>query len=102
MARKTATADESRDANPAQNGAVLYLVWHEGGAALAPSDLDEFGDAFALADDVLLVLTRQSRSRLYHAAKRRARPERLLVAPLADVPKFKGMADGALKWVRSL
>lgn len=41
-----------------------------------------------------------TRSRFYHALKAAHHPARLLVAPLADDPKFKGMAEGALKVLR--
>lgn len=37
---------------------------------------------------------------LYHSLKAAHHPGRLLMAPLADDPKFKGMADGALKTLR--
>ncbi|GAD58472.1 MULTISPECIES: hypothetical protein [Brevundimonas] len=44
-----------------------------------------------------------SRSRLYHRIKRQLPPDTaFLVAPLADAPKFKGMASGALTFTRAL
>lgn len=76
----------------------MYIVYVKGAA---PISLAEEWDAVVLADNLFLVRTAASRSRLYHAVKRRLRPDRLLVAPLADDPKFMGMAAGALKWVRS-
>lgn len=58
---------------------------------------------FELRPDLYLVQTGLTRSRLYHAIKRKLPPDTaLLVAELAKAPKFKGMADGALKWVRGL
>lgn len=41
-----------------------------------------------------------TRSRFYHALKAAHHPARLLVAPLAGDPKFKGMAEGALEVLR--
>lgn len=76
---------------------VLYIVYIEAGTAtgaMGASDLVE------LAPGLFLVETGQTRSQLYHQIKRRFAPEALLVAPLADAPKFKGMAAGALKWLR--
>jgi len=80
----------------------LYLVWLEDaeGAVPEPGETDDPG-LMPLAKGLFLVRTNQTRSELYHAVKRRTKPEKLLVAPLADAPKFKGLADGALKWVRS-
>lgn len=75
---------------------VLYLVHLEPAPDTAAS-----ADAVLLAPGLYLVETTMSRSRLYHAWKRRHTPQRLLVAPLADAPKFKGMAPGALAWVRA-
>lgn len=79
---------------------TLYVVW------LAPERAD--GDAVAsgpsvrrLDDGLYLVRSDRTRSQLYHDVKRRTSPEKLLVAPLSDEPKFKGMAAGALKWLRA-
>jgi len=47
-----------------------------------------------------LVKTGQTRSQLFHSLKRRFDPVRLLVAPMAQAPKFKGMAPGVQKWLR--
>lgn len=77
----------------------LYLVYVE---ARDPGAILGDFDARQLADGVFLVATALSRSRLYHAIKHRLTPSRLLVAPLRDDPKFKGMAPGALKWLRKL
>lgn len=52
-----------------------------------------------LEPGMYLVRTEQSRSQLYHAIKRRVSPGVLLVAPLSDLPKFKGMGAGATKAV---
>lgn len=55
-----------------------------------------------LMQGLYLIRTEQTRSQLYHAIKRRFDPERLLVAPLSDLPKFKGMNAGTTKAVRHL
>lgn len=76
---------------------VLYLVHlHPGVAADAPLGID----SLALAPGLHLVMSTGTRSQLYHRIKRRLAPARLLVAPLAEAPKFKGMAPGALRWLR--
>lgn len=75
----------------------LYLVYLRDGAPLEPA---EFAGLRKLDEGLYLLRTTQTRSKVYHAIKRAAQPEGLLVAPLADSPKFKGMAEGALKWLR--
>lgn len=56
-----------------------------------------------LADGLYLVVSALSRSRLYHRIKRQLPPDTaFLVAPLADAPKFKGMARGALTFTREI
>jgi hypothetical protein len=59
-------------------------------------------DHCELRPGMLLVDSESELSPLYHRIKWAlpgATP--LLVAPLADAPKFKLMAEGALTWVRS-
>ena len=78
----------------------LYLAWFDAGEEDAP-EFDLHAEHVALRDGLYLFRTALTRSKLYHAIKRRLPDDApLLVAPLADAPKFKGMADGALKWVR--
>ena len=55
-----------------------------------------------LEPGLYLVRTEQTRSQLYHAIKQRVSPNALLVAPLNDLPKFKGMSAGATKAVGDL
>lgn len=56
-----------------------------------------------LADGLYLAVSALSRSRLYHRIKRQLpQGAALLVAPLADAPKFKGMSPGALTFARSV
>ncbi|GAB5349412.1 hypothetical protein [Alteriqipengyuania sp. 357] len=68
-----------------------------------PDQLDLHGDGMCLAPGLYCIASELSRSKLYHRLKWQL-PEdtALLVAPLAAVPKFKGMANGALAWLRSL
>jgi hypothetical protein len=48
------------------------------------------------------VLYLAHRSAVYHALKDHLPPDTpLLVAELTEVPKFKGMASGALAWARA-
>lgn len=78
---------------------TLYLVYvREPETGI---DSAEFHHLLQLDDGVWLVRSGLSRSKVYHAFKRAARPAGLLVAPLADDPKFKGMREGALKALRS-
>lgn len=61
----------------------------------------EFEGLCQLDDGLYLLRSGLSRSKVYHAIKRAALPDGLLVAPLEDGPKFKGMKKGALKWLRA-
>lgn len=60
-------------------------------------------DVCVLSDGLYLILSALPRSRLYHGIKRQLGPDpALLVAPLADAPKFRGMAPGALAFTRTV
>ncbi|MBC2777424.1 hypothetical protein [Parasphingopyxis marina] len=80
---------------------ALYLVWHEPGCDIDAELLFAL-DHFELRPGLLLVESPLTRSKLYHKVKW-ALPKgtALLAAPLEDAPKFKGMEEGALKWVRA-
>lgn len=78
----------------------LHLVHVRADDDPAPA-MDELG-AIALGDGLFVVRSDLTRSRLYHLVKRRTRPTALLVAPLAEAPKFLGMAPGALAALRRL
>ncbi|MCK9489597.1 MAG: hypothetical protein M0Q42_09420 [Xanthomonadales bacterium] len=77
---------------------TLYLVHVDVDLDQHP---DPAPDLVPLAPGLYLTESSRSRSQLYHAIKWRLQPQRLLVAPLADEPKFKGMQPGALAWLRS-
>lgn len=64
-------------------------------------EVSEFEGLRQLDDGLFLLRSSESRSRVYHAMKRASAPAGLLVAPLAGAPKFKGMADGAMRWLRN-
>lgn len=90
----------SRDDPEDETG--LYLLWHDPAADLQP---DFEGDAHPLAEGLWLVRSRLTRSKLYHRIKRQLPAGTALAcAPLADDPagwpKFRGMAAGALAWLR--
>ncbi|MEC9067729.1 MAG: hypothetical protein VX569_10670 [Pseudomonadota bacterium] len=93
------SAEEAAD-GPAR----LYLLWIDPTAQGEAIDLN--GDGHPLADGLWLVRSALDRSRLYHRIKWQL-PEgaALLLAPLADRrdgwPKFKGLAPGALAWLRA-
>lgn len=80
---------------------ALFLVWHDEDSAVA----DELGlalDRFELRPGLTLVDSGLALSPLYHRIKWALPPgSPLLVAPLAAAPKFKGMAEGALTWLRA-
>jgi hypothetical protein len=79
-------------------GTQLFMVWH--GAPEATVTLGE--DSHPLQPNLFMVRSERTLSRLYHAIKYQLPPDTALtVAPLAGAPKFKGMAEGALKWLRS-
>jgi len=61
-----------------------------------PAEVDLLG-AVEIDHGLYLVRTEQTRSQLYHAIKRRFSPAVLLVAPLEDLPKFKGMRTGTTR-----
>jgi hypothetical protein len=79
---------------------VLYLGWVEG------DDLEEvpdgpWEDGFVLRPGLVLVRSEQTRSEVYHGLKWSVPDGRaVLVAPLADDPKAKGMARGLQAWLR--
>lgn len=81
-----------------EHDTTLFVV-HVTGAKEAP-DLTSFHDAHSLNEGLFLVRTSHSQSKLYHAVKRQCAPASLFVGALGQDPKFKGMAEGALKWLR--
>ncbi|WP_416193759.1 hypothetical protein [Nitrobacter sp. TKz-YC01] len=76
----------------------LYIVYVVGQNV----DMVDDPDVVVLDDGLYLVRSGQTRSQLYHVIKRRTSPDQLLVAPLADLPKFKGMKSGSLEKARRL
>ena len=97
------TSDETRtDETDDEDAApTLYLVWHDP-AATPDAPLDLYGDGHPLAEGLWLIRSPLTRSKLYHRLKWQLVDDAwLLVAPLEDAPKFKGMAPGALAWLRN-
>ncbi|WP_428407883.1 hypothetical protein [Hyphococcus sp.] len=80
---------------------TVYLAYFDPGGA----DMDGFEQETVqkrLADNLYLIDSSETRSRLYHRIKRYLTKDApLLVAPLDQAPKFKGLEDGALKWTRA-
>lgn len=94
--------DAQDESDPRDDGSLaLYSVVASGAGRLDVDQLDELGDAFALTDDHVLVRTQLGRSRLYHSVKWML-PDGtpVFAAELADDPKMKGQAPGAVAWVR--
>ena len=77
---------------------TLYLVHLDVDVARHP---EPSPDLVELAPGLYLTESARTRSQVYHAIKWRYSPGRLLVAPLADDPKFKGMRPGVLAWLRA-
>ena len=80
---------------------MLYLGWVEG------DELDEvpdgpWEDGFVLRPGLVLLVSEHSRSEVYHGLKW-SQPEgrAVLLAPLADAPKAKGMAPGLQAWLQA-
>lgn len=81
---------------------MLYLAYRStrGGQAIS---LDVDAAFHELDCGLYLIDSDLSRSKLYHRIKwAHDGLTALLVAPLADAPKFKGMKPGALTWLRQL
>lgn len=76
----------------------LYIVYVSGPG----TGLDDHPDITALSEVLYIVRTDQTRSQLYHSIKRRTAPRQLLVAPLAGLPKFRGMNPGSSQKVRTI
>ncbi|MEN1942040.1 hypothetical protein WCE41_13335 [Luteimonas sp. MJ246] len=77
---------------------ILYLVHLDTDVARHP---EPSPDLVELVPGLYLIESVRTRSQVYHAIKWRFDPQRLLVAPLADDPKFKGMRPGVLSWLRA-
>jgi hypothetical protein len=83
-------------------GRQLYLVHFRLAPGADLPELDFHGDGRALADDLLLIWSDLSQSKLYHRIKWQLPDDTpLIVATLNEAPKFKGMASGALAWLRA-
>ncbi len=76
-----------------------YLAWFD--PADAPEDPLDGREAHELRPGLWLVATSSTRSELYHDLTwSLPTGSAVLVAPLADWPKFRGMAPGSLSWTR--
>lgn len=81
---------------------MLFLA-HLDGHDLAAGTPGPWRELRSLRPGLVLVDSAQTRSVVYHALKAELpRDTPLLVAELHEVPKFKGMASGALAWARGL
>lgn len=78
---------------------MLYLAWEETGSIEATVE-GPWEDVVVLRPGLLLLASTASRSVVYHALKHDLPAgTALLVAPLADGPKMKGMAPGTTAWL---
>lgn len=79
----------------------LYLGWVDSDGLEDVPD-GPWTDGFVLRPGLLLLRSPHTRSDVYHALKYAVPAGRsVLVAPLADAPKFKGMTAGAAAWLRA-
>jgi hypothetical protein len=79
---------------------VLFLGYLDG-HELPPDADGPWREVVSLRPGLVLVDSDASRSVVYHALKDELPPDTpLLVAELHEVPKFKGMAAGSLRWAR--
>ncbi len=77
---------------------ALYLLYCP---QTTEQPLDLYGDGYRVDDNLFLISSELNRSPLYHRIKWQLDPDSpLLLAPLSDAPKFKGMNPGSLKWLR--
>ena len=81
---------------------MVYLAYLDGHDVGEDSD-GPWRELVSLRPGLLFVDSDQSRSVVYHALKYDHLPPDtpLLVTALHEVPKFKGMAPGALAWARA-
>jgi hypothetical protein len=80
---------------------VIYLAYLDG-HDITPEVAGPWQELLVLRPGLVLVESEQHRSAVYHALKDHLPGgSPLLVAELDEVPKFKGMAAGALAWARA-
>jgi hypothetical protein len=80
---------------------VVYLGYLDG-HDLGTDPEGPWREVVLLRPGLVLVDSDQHRSAVYHALKDELPPDTpLLVTELSEVPKFKGMAPGALAWARA-
>jgi hypothetical protein len=80
---------------------VLYLGWVDGDDVTEVPE-GPWEDGFVLRPGLVLLASTHPRSVVYHGLKW-SQPEgrAVLVAPLADAPKAKGMAPGLKRWLQA-
>jgi hypothetical protein len=103
IARSSTTAGRVQrlNAHGTAEPALLYLAYLDGHDL--PADAEgPWRELFPLRPGLAFVDSDQHRSAVYHALKDHLPTDTpLLVAELAEVPKLKGMAPGALAWART-
>lgn len=77
---------------------TLYFAYSE---KFSSQSAGEEFDYYRLNKHLLLIRTHLTQSQLYHHIKKLIQPESLIVGALDGDPKFKGMNEGSLKWLRS-
>ena len=81
---------------------LAFYVASLGKPISTEAELIRLGELFELQTDLLLICSELSQSKIYHALKSHMPPDSaLFVGELVQLPKFRGMHAGALKWVRA-
>ena len=79
---------------------MLHLAYEATGTLDATIE-GPWTDMVVLRPGLLLLESDATRSEVYHALKHQLpQGTALLVAPLADAPKMKGMDEGTTAWLR--
>lgn len=91
--------ETARGDDPTEPRTGIYLAY--AGEPIDPAAEGPWEEIIVLDDSLVFLRSDLHRSAVYHGLKDALPPDTaLLVAELDEVPKFKGMAPGALKWAR--
>jgi hypothetical protein len=79
---------------------AVFLGWTS--EAVPPGLFGPWTELHVAAPGLVLIDSAESLSRVYHELKWALPPNAaLIVAPIAGVPKLKGLAPGTLSWLRA-
>lgn len=82
---------------------TLYIAFTDAPQGASLDEIESVAELWELQPGLYLVHGELTRSEIYHALKREIPGDAaLLVAPLANAPKFKSMSAGSTSWLRGL